>query len=187
MQRPEYKFGLQLPRAQQKGHNQAIYNPAMGTERKKAALLHCMEPQTSVPNPRAPLRTCHPDHRHLPPPWDLPWLLEGQTLESHRLSSCLCHLRCWPLPGLSFRQQKGTVEYMRATEAGFLHRAGAPDQWPSTHKASSCTAHQRTQCSATAPCLSKHPSIGEAICSFGAAMKGQRTERGISRSSLPYL
>lgn len=65
----------------------------MGTERKK--------PNLKLLSPTPGLVTLITATFLFPGNYRSPWLSEQQTLETHRLSSCLCHLRCWLHPGPS--------------------------------------------------------------------------------------
>lgn len=90
----------------------------MGTERKKPN-LKLLSPTPGLVTLITATFLFPGNYRSLGAP---AWLSEQQILETHRLSSCLCHLRQaspWPLPRLHFHQQKGAVEYVRATQQDF--------------------------------------------------------------------
>lgn len=130
-----------------------------------------------------------------PPPSSLgtiqgPWLSELQTLDpTDSLPICVIHDGDLSLatPTPQFSPSEGSLpwapeatekKYGRATEQGPTSMAFCPQ---------SLQLHQpRGHCSAMAKRLSEQPSSQEAIGSFKAAMRGQRTERGISRLSLPF-
>lgn len=127
----------------------------MGTERRGAALLHrthWMEPCAPVSTTRALLRAGRSVHSLLPPPWELPrapgsqscrlWI--PQTL--YPSVSPVMVTSPWPLPHLSFHRGKslyhGHLRPLKKNTGG--PQSKAPHQWPSTHKASSCTGPEDT-------------------------------------------
>lgn len=125
----------------------------MGTERRGAGLLlrtRWMEPCAQVSATRALLRAGRSVHSLLPPPWELgPRLSELQTLDpTDSLPTYVTHAGGLSLatPTPQFSPWEGSLPW--APEATEKNTGGpqskAPSQWPSTHKASSCTNPEDT-------------------------------------------
>lgn len=111
-----------------------------------------MEPCAPVSTIRALLRAGRSVHSLLPPPWELsegPWLSELQTLDpTDSLPICVTGDGDLSLatPTPQFSPWEESLPWaLEATEknTGGPQRK-APRQWPSTHKASSCTGPEDT-------------------------------------------
>lgn len=148
-----------------------------------------MEPCAPISTTRALLRAGRSVHSLLPPPWELgPRLSELQTLDPTD-SLPICVTRAGDLslatPTPQFSPWEGSLPWAPEATEKKCRRSTEQDPTSMAFHPQSLQLHQPGgHCSAMAKRLSEQPSSQEAIGSFKAAMRGQRTERGISRLSL---